>query len=216
MKVKICGITNLEDAIISAEYGADAVGFIFFKRSPRCIDVKTAKGIINALPPFITKVGVFVNEGRDRINKIIDEAGIDIIQLHGDEPPEFCNGFKKGVIKAFKISDEGRWVRGSRKVVGQGLSLASLLKYRVSAYLLDTFEEGVEGGTGKAFNWEIAKEAKRFGRIILAGGLTPDNVADAIKRVKPYAVDVSSGVEERPGKKDPVMVREFIERAKSI
>ncbi|MBI5894234.1 MAG: phosphoribosylanthranilate isomerase [Deltaproteobacteria bacterium] len=212
IRVKICGITNLEDAIAATEYGADALGFVFYKKSPRCVDVKTVKKIVKALPPFITAVGVFVNETKDKINKIIDETGLNVIQLHGDEPPEFCNGFERKVIKAFKI-------QGSRAAAGFSLRQLRNLKvaatqYNVSAYLLDTYQEGIEGGTGRTFNWALAKKAKRFGRIILAGGLTPENVADAVKKVNPYAVDVSSGVEKRPGEKDLKKVKEFIERAK--
>ncbi|MBI5682259.1 MAG: phosphoribosylanthranilate isomerase [Deltaproteobacteria bacterium] len=214
IKVKICGITNIKDALAAAEYGADALGFIFYKKSPRCVDVKTVRKIVKALPPFITAVGVFVNETKDKINKIVDEAGLDVIQLHGNEPPEFCNSLKKNVIKAFRISN-----------LKSQISNLKLQEYNVSAFLLDTFKEGVEGGTGETFNWVLAKKAKGFacprmslsgGRIILAGGLTPENVAEAIRIVKPYAVDVSSNVEKKPGKKDLKKLKKFIERAKGI
>jgi len=207
VKVKICGITNSEDALAACEYGADALGFIFYKKSPRFIELERVKDIIKDLPPFVTTVGVFVDEDADRISEIADAAKLDIIQLHGSEPPEFCNVFKRKIIKAFKIQEQGARGKGQEN---------EIRRYTVSAYLLDTYKEGVEGGTGETFNWEIAKEAKGFGRIILAGGLTPQNVAEAVETVMPYGVDVSSGVEQKPGKKDLQKVKNFIERAKGI
>lgn len=208
VKVKICGITNREDALAACEYGADALGFVFYKKSQRYVDVKIVRDIIKSLPPFIETAGVFVDEAVDRINEIADAAKLDIIQLHGAEPPEFCNVFKRKIIKAFRI-------QGQDDAVSHHLSaISSFSQYRVSAYLLDTYQEDMPGGTGEIFNWEVAKDAKKFGRIILAGGLTPQNVAEAVKTVMPYAVDVSSGVEQRPGKKDLKKVMEFIERAK--
>ena len=206
-KVKICGITNIEDALASCEYGADALGFIFYKKSPRFIEPERVKKIIRELPPFVTTVGVFVDDDADRISEIADAAKLDIIQLHGSEPPEFCNVFKRKIIKAFKIQGQGARGKGQEN---------EIRRYTVSAYLLDTYKEGVEGGTGEIFDWEIAKEAKRFGRIIVAGGLTPENVAEAVETVMPYGVDVSSGVEQKPGKKDLQKVKNFIERAKGI
>lgn len=205
VKVKICGITNLEDALAACEYGADAVGFIFYKKSPRFIEPERVKKIIKDIPPFVTTVGIFVDEDADKINEIVKEVGLNVVQLHGKELPEFCEGIRSKVIKVFRI-------QGSRVQEFKG----EMKQYRVSAYLLDTYQEGIPGGTGETFNWKIAKEAKGFGRIILAGGLTLQNVAEAVKTVMPYAVDVSSGVEERPGKKDLKKVKEFIERAKGI
>jgi phosphoribosylanthranilate isomerase len=204
VKVKICGITNLEDALISVEYGGDALGFVFYEKSPRYIGPEDVASIIKELPPFVTTVGVFVNETVERINDIRRLSGIDVVQLHGDETPETCEAIGNKVIKAFRVSGQRPAVSGQ------------LQRYRVSAYLLDTYREGIPGGTGETFEWDLAIEAKKYGRIILAGGLTPDNVAEAVKKVRPYAVDVSSGVEERPGKKDLKKVRKFIERAKSV
>jgi phosphoribosylanthranilate isomerase len=200
-KIKICGITNLDDALAAAESGADALGFVFFKDSPRAILPEKAATIIVKLPAFITAVGVFANESRDEIQKAAEVTGIDVIQLHGNESPDACR-LSRRVIKGIRVKNIE--------------SLEPLKKYEglVSAILLDTFTPHMLGGTGQVFNWEIAVEAKKFGRIILAGGLTPENISEAIRRVKPYAVDVSSGVEMEKGKKDHQKMRLFIERAK--
>jgi phosphoribosylanthranilate isomerase len=200
MKVKICGITNLEDAIFAAECGADALGFIFYPKSPRCITPEKAASIVSQLPPFITTVGVFVNEKPDEIMRIMRMTGIRALQLHGDETAETCKIWSL-VIKSFRVKDM--------------TDLGLLEQYGgISAYLLDTYSKTEHGGTGRIFNWDIAVEAKKMGRIILAGGLTPDNIEAAVRHVKPYAVDVVSGVESEKGKKDLKRVREFIEKAK--
>lgn len=203
VKVKICGITNIDDAKAAIDAGADALGFIFYKESPRYISPENAKTIINALPPFIIKTGVFVNETTKGIEKTVSGTGVNLIQLHGNEPPEMCSALCS-VIKAFRVKSLE--------------SLDPLYKYKglVSAFLLDTYTPDILGGTGQIFNWDIAIEAKQFGRIILAGGLTPDNVADAVKRVDPYAVDVSSSIESKRGKKDRKKMQLFIEKAKSV
>jgi len=200
-KIKICGITNIEDATWAANLGADALGFVFYKDSPRCIRKDTAKEIIRRLPPFVSSVGVFVNEKEDRVREISSDCRLDILQFHGNESPDFCSHFDKKVIKAFSIND--------RKY------LEVIPSYQVSAVLLDTYYEEIYGGGGKAFNWELASESKRFaGRVILAGGLNPGNVMKAIQTVEPYGVDVSSGVESKPGKKDRVKLEKFIKTVK--
>ncbi len=200
-RIKICGITNLEDAQIAAELGADALGFIFAP-SPRQVSLQRAKEIIQKLPPFLTKVGVFVNEELNTVARAMSYCGLDVVQLHGEETPDYCRslGERWRVIKSFRVKD--------------GDSLLPLPDYEVSAYLLDTYVKGIAGGTGKTFNWELAREAKRFGRIILAGGLNPENITEAIETVKCYAVDVSSGIEAERGKKDFDKMRLFIKRAK--
>ncbi len=200
IKVKICGITNLDDAIAAVDLGADALGFVFFGKSPRFISHAKVEAIIKKLPSFITTVGVFVNEKTENIEKIVRLTGIDVVQLHGDEPPEMCNVSRR-VIKAIRVKSIE--------------SLDPLINYKdkVSAFLLDTFTPDILGGTGQIFNWDIAVDAKQFGRIILAGGLTPDNITEAVRRVRPYGVDVSSGVELEKGKKDHKKMELFIERA---
>lgn len=212
VRVKICGITNIEDALASCEYGADAIGFIFHRKSPRFVDPDTAREIVKAIPPFVTTVGVFVDEDAGTINDIVKTVGLQVVQLHGNEPPEFCKNIKGKIIKTFRI-------KGARVInIGRGEQGVNkeMERYNVSAYLLDTYKEDVEGGTGITFNWGVARDAAKAGKIILAGGLTPENVQQAINIAMPYAVDVSSGVEERPGKKDLKKVMEFIETAKGM
>ncbi len=200
VRIKICGITNLEDALLAVAAGADALGFVFFKESPRHIFPEQAAAIIRQLPPFVQTVGLFVNEALETVNGIADRCGLDIIQLHGDESPEFCDGVKRRVIKALRVKDI--------------TSLDAMKDYQVAAFLLDAWSPTAHGGTGRTFNWEIAASAAQSGCIILAGGLTPENVADAIRQVRPYAVDVSSGVETEPGKKCREKMTTFIHAAK--
>jgi phosphoribosylanthranilate isomerase len=201
-KIKICGITNSDDAFAAINYGADALGFVFYPESPRAIIPEEAKKIISSLPPFVTTIGVFVDKSKKELEEITNLTGIDIIQLHGSEPPEYCN-FGKKVIKAIRVKELS--------------DIKPLNRYKnISAFLLDTYSQDVIGGTGHIFNWEIAVEAKRFGRIILAGGLTPENIEEAVKIVLPYAVDVASGVEgNKKGIKDHIKLKLFIERAKN-
>ncbi len=200
VRVKICGITNAGDALAAVECGADALGFVFYPESPRYITGAAARSIISQIPPCIATFGVFVNESTETISRIRTEAGIDVVQLHGDEPLSMCRQFPR-TVKAFRV----------RTLT----DLEPLSACQSSAFLLDTYDPIAYGGTGQAFNWDIAVEAKQFGRIILAGGLTPENVALAVVHVQPYAVDVSSGVEQSKGKKDRGKMRLFIERAKA-
>ena len=159
-----------------------------------------AAEIIRALPPFVQAVGLFVNETAAQVNAIADRCRLDIVQLHGDESPAYCNQIERRVVKVFRMKDRE--------------SLATMQEYRVAGYLLDAWSSSAYGGTGHVFDWELIRDAGRCGPLILAGGLTPENVAEAVIRVKPYAVDVSSGVESAPGRKDPARVRAFIARAK--
>jgi phosphoribosylanthranilate isomerase len=198
VRVKICGITSGDDALAAVDAGADALGFIFYEKSPRYVPFNAARDIIRVVPPFVAKVGVFVNPMEEAVRRALGECGIDTLQFHGDETPEFCQAFAPlKVYKAFRIQNLE--------------SLASLPSYRTDAWLLDGFAADRLGGTGATFNWDLAVEAKKLGRpIILAGGLTAENVAEAVRRVRPFAVDVSSGVESAPGKKDHRMVRDFV------
>jgi phosphoribosylanthranilate isomerase len=197
IRIKICGITNLEDALLAAELGADALGFIFYPKSPRKVAPEAARDIIRQLPPLVVSVGVFVDEDAAMVRELAAQIGLDWVQLHGRESPEYCRSLGRRVIKGFRIKDEE--------------SLPGLAAYRnvVNAFLLDTYKKGRMGGTGEAFDWHLAREARHYGPIILAGGLTADNVALAIKTAQPQAVDVASGVEATPGKKDPEKLREF-------
>jgi phosphoribosylanthranilate isomerase len=202
VKVKICGITNLEDAGAAVGYGADALGFVFYRNSPRFISPEKASSIIRSLPSFVVSVGVFVNETPENIQSILSSTGLDVIQLHGEETPDMC-AFSRRVVKAIRVKSL------------ESLSPLEGFRNLVSAFLLDTYTPDSLGGTGRIFNWDIAVEAKQFGRVILAGGLTPENVAAAVGRVRPYAVDVSSGIELRKGKKDHEKMKRFIENAKT-
>ena len=196
IKIKICGTTNLKDALFAVDSGADAIGFIFHKKSPRYILQKDAKDIVAKLPPFVETVGVFVNETSDKVNRIAEQCKLTAIQLHGDESPAFCRRIKRRVIKAYRVKDTN--------------SFKGMADYDVSGFLLDSYNDESKGGTGKTFDWNLALRAKKQGPIILAGGLNPYNVYTAIHRVKPYGVDVCSGVEKSPGVKDFIKIDEFI------
>ncbi len=200
VRIKICGITNKEDALAAAHLGADALGFIFAP-SPRKILAERAREIIKALPPFIKTVGVFADEDPERVSSIAAMCGLDVLQLHGSESVDYCSSFDRRVIKTVRLRSRD--------------DLENLSKYVnvVDALLLDTYVANKLGGTGITFDWKLAVEARRYGRIILAGGLNPENVAAAISMVKPYAVDASSGLEQSPGVKDHEKMAQFIREA---
>lgn len=200
VRIKICGITNKEDALAAAHLGADALGFIFAP-SPRKISAERAREIIKALPPFVKTVGVFVDEDPERVSSIAAMCGLDVLQLHGGESIDYCSSFDRRVIKAVRLRSRD--------------DLENLSKYVnvVDALLLDTYVPNKLGGTGITFDWKLAVEARRYGRIILAGGLNPENVAAAISIVKPYAVDASSGLEQSPGAKDHEKMAQFMREA---
>ncbi len=201
VRVKICGITNREDAFCAATQGADALGFIFYPKSPRFVEAETAGAIVEALPPFVTPVGVFVNAQRDYIEATVASAGLRVIQLHGDEPPEACAGFSVPVIKALRV--------------GEDFDTSTLADYPTETFLLDTDRKGQYGGTGETFDWAIAREASRRGRIVLSGGLNPDNVAEGIRQARPYAVDCGSGVEAETGRKDHGEIARLMEAVRA-
>lgn len=199
--VKICGITNEADALAAVEAGADALGFVFFESSPRHITHADAAAFIHRLPPYVVKVGVFVDAPADEVVNAIRQCGLNVLQFHGAEDPDYCLQFGLMTMKAFRVRDAA--------------SLEELTRFRTDAWLLDAYVAGQAGGTGETFNWELARAAQGRGRpIFLAGGLTPENVAAAVKQVQPYGVDVSSGVEATPGKKDHAKVNAFIKAAK--
>ncbi len=206
VRVKVCGITNLEDALVAALAGADALGFNFWPRSPRYIAPRAAADIIAQLPPLVTSVAVVVDEPPAQVARLARRSGVRAVQLHGQESPQdvaalAADGF--AVLKAVRVGQDFR-PQQLRSYVG------------VDAFLLDTEVKGRRGGTGKSFDWKKARAANRYGRVLLAGGLTVENVGEAVAQARPYGVDVCSGVERRPGNKDHDLLREFIRRAKGI
>jgi phosphoribosylanthranilate isomerase len=199
IKIKICGITNLEDAGVAVEAGADALGFVFYSQSPRCIESAIAKRIIAQLPPFVIPVGVFVNHDQETIRNVFDECGLAFAQLHGEETPPFCESLGRPVLRALRLRDRG--------------SLLALAEYKgrmgVRGFIVDAFSTQAYGGTGQTVDWSLAREVAQAAPILLAGGLTANNVQEAIRQVQPYGVDVSSGVEKSPGQKDHEKIHTF-------
>ncbi len=203
IRVKICGITSVADGVAAAEAGADMIGLMLYEGSPRQITIAQAAGIARALPPFVLRVGVFVNPDPDFVTRAIGDCGLSLLQFHGDEDSDFCTQFGVMSMKALRVRDAE--------------SLKTLEHYHTDAFLLDAYSKAGLGGTGEKFNWNLAVAAQQYGKpVFLAGGLTPENVADAVRQVRPFAVDVSSGVEAAPGKKDAAKVRAFIQAAKSV
>lgn len=200
--VKICGITNLEDAQHAVRCKADAVGFIFYEPSERYIHPEAAASIGALLPDYISKVGVFVNADTHYVHEVTAKVHLSAAQLYGNEGADDLVGYETSVIKVFRIKPD--------------FDVEVMRNYVVDAFLLDTHSEARYGGTGRTFDWNIAVKAKEYGRVILSGGLTPDNIEAAVRFVQPYGVDVSSGVEVHPGKKDPDKVRDFIAKAKNV
>jgi phosphoribosylanthranilate isomerase len=201
VKIKICGITNVEDALFAHSLGVDMLGFVFAK-SKRKLTPEAASKIIGEVPHSTVIVGVFVNEKEERVREVLELCGLDVLQFHGNEPPSYILKFRERTIKSFRIKDKN--------------SLKDIPKYKADIYLLDTYSPKEYGGTGEVFNWDLAVEAKKFGPIMLAGGLNPDNVEEAVKKVRPFAVDVSSGVESRPRKKDKKKLEEFVRRVRGM
>ncbi len=202
-EIKICGITNLEDASFAAECGSDALGFNFYSKSPRYVTPESAKGIIERIPDGITKVGVFVNHDALEVKKTVEFCGLDLVQLHGDESSEYCCQFPSALlIKAFSPRGEG--------------DLRELSSYPVRAILVDAYDPLRYGGTGKRSDWRIAVKVKETHLLIIAGGLNADNIREAIEIVSPHAVDINSGAESSPGRKDPEKVRKIVEIVRRI
>lgn len=197
VRSKICGITRLEDALAAIEAGADALGFVFYAKSPRAVEARQARDIIAALPPFVTTVGLFVNASRCELTEILEVVPLDLLQFHGDEMPADCEGYHRPWIKALRVRP------------GDDLEAACRHYAGASGILLDTYVAGIPGGTGEAFDWSLVP-ARLSKPIILAGGLSADNVGEAIRQVRPYAVDVSGGVEQAKGIKDSAKVEAFL------
>ncbi len=200
--VKICGITNLEDALHAVRCKADALGFIFYEESDRFIAPDRAKEIVARMPRHVSKVGVFVDADQKYIRTITKHVKLSAVQLSDNQGADDLIGYETSVIKVFRVKPD--------------FDVEVMRNYIVDAFLLDTHSETKAGGTGRTFDWNIAIRAKEFGKIILSGGLTPENIAGAVQFVQPYGVDVSSGVEKEVGKKDPVKVRDFIAKAKGV
>ena len=204
--VKVCGITRPEDGLLAAEAGADAVGFVFYPMSPRRIEPERAAAIARQIPPLVARVGVFVDATREEMARTAEVVGLDLLQLHGDEPPEALEGLPRRALKAVRV--------------GMGFTPEEALRYRAAAgVVVDTLLVGetvMPGGTGTPFDWKLVRGLRdRVGFLMLAGGLTPDNVAEAITEVHPHAVDVSSGVERLPGRKEPARVKAFVEAVRA-
>ena len=201
-RIKICGITRADDALLAADLGANAVGLIFAP-SPRQVAAEAAAEIVRQMPPFVSPVGVFVNESVDNIRRVAEQCGLSSVQLHGDESPEIIQELEGlNLIKAISVKDER--------------SLAGLDTYPVNAFLFDTYSKKVRGGTGETFNWELVSTAEIPKPFILSGGLGPENIADAIRTVRPFGVDVSSGVEAEPGKKDHGKLRKLFDNIRAL
>ena len=206
MTVKICGITNQDDATAAVEAGADALGFVFYKKSPRSVEPALARQIIERLPPFVTPVGVFVNEDVTVVRRLMDDCGLAFAQLHGDESAAYCQELGRPILKALRVKDRNAF-----------LALAEFRgRAGVRGFVLDAFSDEAYGGTGQVIDWPLAAEIAMAASILLAGGLTPENVEKAIHAVQPYGVDVSSGVELAPGKKDHEKVRAFIRAVRVV
>ncbi|MDU8502687.1 phosphoribosylanthranilate isomerase [Pseudomonas syringae] len=197
VRSKICGITRIEDALAAAEAGADAIGLVFYPKSPRAVTVLQARAIIAALPPFITTVGLFVNASRCELNETLDAVALDMLQFHGDETPDECDGYHRPYIKALRVK------------AGDDIAQVCRTYRNARGVLLDTYVEGVPGGTGETFDWALIPDDLNK-PVILAGGLTSANVAQAIAQVRPYAVDVSGGVEKSKGIKDREKILAFM------
>ncbi|WP_425914401.1 phosphoribosylanthranilate isomerase [Pseudomonas sp. GWSMS-1] len=202
VRSKICGITRIEDALAAVEAGADAIGLVFYAKSPRAVTVQQARAIISALPPFVTSVGLFVDASRCELGELLDAVPLGLLQFHGDESPADCDGYHRPYIKALRVKP------------GDDIAAQVELYKNASGVLLDTYVPGVPGGTGEAFDWSLVPEGLSK-PVILAGGLTAANVAQAIARVRPYAVDVSGGVELAKGIKDAEKIRAFMQAVKA-
>jgi len=203
VRVKICGITRVEDGVAAARLGADAVGLVFYPKSPRAVDSTSAARIASALPPFVTVVGLFVNAGEEAVRSVLGVVPLDLLQFHGDETQAYCERFAVPYVKAVRVRE------------AEDVPAAARSHPRARGLLLDAHEPGKWGGTGRTFDWSLAPGAAGL-PLVLAGGLAPHNVARAVRAVRPFAVDVSGGVEDAPGKKDPALIEAFIDEVNRV
>jgi phosphoribosylanthranilate isomerase len=206
IRVKICGITNAGDAQAAVEAGADALGFVFHRDSPRCVEAEVVRRIVGGLPPFVLPVGVFVNEEAKKVRDLMDSCGLALAQLHGDETAAYCESLARPALKAIRLRKPEDFLAMAEY---QG-------RARVRGFVVDAYAEAAYGGTGQTADWTLAAELAKHALILLAGGLTAENVGRAIREVRPYGVDVSSGVEAAPGKKDHEKLRAFIKSVKLV
>ena len=203
VRIKICGITRVEDALAAAVAGADAIGLVFYAPSPRAVSAEQARQIISALPPFVTSVGLFVNASAQEVRAVLAEVPLDVLQFHGDEPADFCKQFGRPYLKALRVR------------AGDDLNALAAQWPEASGILLDSYKAGVPGGTGEIFDWSLIP-TERTWPLVLAGGLAAENVADAITRAAPWAVDVSGGVEQAKGIKDADKINSFVREVKRV
>ncbi len=203
-RVKICGMTDAFEVEKAVEAGVDALGFIFVKESPRAIDPEEAKEIISQLPPFVDAVGVFMNQDPEAVSELVHYCGLTVVQLHGQEPPEYCEVMPIRVVKAFQVKPD------------MGPEFLEPYNEVVSAFLLDTYHKEMAGGTGETFDWSIVEKLQPSKPVILAGGLNIDNIGAAIKQVRPFAVDVNSGIEMSPGRKDPEKIEKLFQQVSQV
>lgn len=203
VRIKICGITRVEDALAAARAGADAIGLVFYAPSPRAVSPAMAARILRALPPFVTTVGLFVDASADEVNAVLAEVPLDVLQFHGDEPAAFCAQFQRPYLKALRVQ------------AGDDLNALAARWPDASGILLDSYKAGVPGGTGERFDWSLIP-SERSWPLVLAGGLDADNVAEAIGHASPWAVDISGGVEQAKGIKDPVKIQSFVQEVKRV
>lgn len=204
--VKICGLTNPEDAAVAVDAGARALGFVCYRKSPRYVEPKVIKAIVATLPPFVVPVGVFVNEEAQTVRALLDDTGLMLAQLHGDESAAYCEQLGRPALKAVRLKDRSGF-----------LALAECRgRAAIRGFLVDAYSEAAYGGTGQVVDWNLAAEVAKVSTVLLAGGLTPENVGAAIRAVRPYGVDVSSGVEQSPGRKDHDKVRAFLDAVRLV
>jgi phosphoribosylanthranilate isomerase len=215
-RVKICGITRLQDALAAVDAGADAIGLVFYAKSPRAVSMVQANAILRELPPFVTTVGLFVNASQADVDATLQTVPLDLLQFHGDESEAFCSSFSRPYIKALRVKPPIEKLT-MEKLTGDMHSALATVSYKTArGLLLDAWDEKLYGGTGQTFDWHAVEQIADNARIILAGGLTPANVADAIRIAKPWGVDVSSGVEEAPGIKSSPLIKAFISEVNRV